>query len=165
VRTCAACRRKAEKESFIRIVEEDGKPVFDMFGRLPGRGFNVCPSKRCLNNFLKRRYGERVDREAFIRRVADALIDYISHLISIAVKANLAVIGQDRVKGLGNRRGTLLVSDNISPKTVESLSKPAFTILRLPSDKLHGFGIVFVEGVGIGRKIANVAEKIKGIAT
>ncbi len=152
-----------EKEFLIRIVEEDGKPILDVYKKLPGHGFYVCPDRRCLDTFLKRRYGRKVDRKAFIQEAVDALVNYISQLISISIKANLAVIGQDNLIKLGNRKGTLLLSKDISLNTIRKVSRPDFTVLKLPSDKLHGFGVVFVENVGIGRRINNIAKAITWI--
>ena len=49
VRTCIGCRTRRLQKEMIRIVRDpDGDAVFDLSGKLPGRGAYVCPSRSCV---------------------------------------------------------------------------------------------------------------------
>ncbi len=57
-RTCVACRKKANKESFLRMVVLDRNLYFDLTAKLPRRGFYVCDDNQCLaklDNWLKKK--------------------------------------------------------------------------------------------------------------
>lgn len=48
IRTCIACRKKAEKNSLLRIVKQKNTLIPDFTGNMPGRGAYVCKNKACL---------------------------------------------------------------------------------------------------------------------
>lgn len=53
-RTCIVCRKKAEKENFIKIVKnKDGVIAVEKDKKLDGRGAYVCKNAECLNNLKK----------------------------------------------------------------------------------------------------------------
>lgn len=52
-RTCIACRKKANKYEYIRIVSIDQEPVIDNTGKMDGRGIYICRNKGCIDKLLK----------------------------------------------------------------------------------------------------------------
>lgn len=48
LRTCIACRKKAEKAHLVRLVAGDGVLRCDRDAVLEGRGAYICPDKDCL---------------------------------------------------------------------------------------------------------------------
>lgn len=53
-RTCISCRKKADKNEFIRIVATQKKQVnIDLTGKKEGRGAYICNKEECLNKALK----------------------------------------------------------------------------------------------------------------
>ena len=59
-RTCCACRRKGEKDSFLRIVKKpDGTVVPDPRQKISGRGVYLCRDEKCLAKAKKSKAVER----------------------------------------------------------------------------------------------------------
>ena len=54
MRSCLACRRRAEKFSLIRLTTDDGIVHVDPAATLPGRGAYLCHSEECLDAALDR---------------------------------------------------------------------------------------------------------------
>ena len=55
-RTCMACRNKAEKDAFIRVVKEpDGNICIDNTYKKNGRGMYICKNKECVGKAIKTR--------------------------------------------------------------------------------------------------------------
>lgn len=48
LRTCVACRKKAEKARLARVVAVGGVLVYDRDAVLEGRGAYICPDRGCL---------------------------------------------------------------------------------------------------------------------
>jgi predicted RNA-binding protein YlxR (DUF448 family) len=56
IRTCVACRRRAEKSELLRwVVDSGGVARPDPAGTLPGRGSYVCRTEACWRA-LRRRF-------------------------------------------------------------------------------------------------------------
>ena len=53
-RSCVACRATRPASELIRFALRDGAVTVDMRRRLPGRGANLCASRSCLQQALKR---------------------------------------------------------------------------------------------------------------
>jgi hypothetical protein len=54
VRTCAACRRKGEKDGLLRwTVDGTGCAVPDVRAVHPGRGAYVCRADECLDRLIR----------------------------------------------------------------------------------------------------------------
>lgn len=53
IRTCIACRKKDNKEVFIRIVSENGNAVIDKERKINKRGIYICNDKECIKKLLK----------------------------------------------------------------------------------------------------------------
>ncbi|MCD4829713.1 MAG: DUF448 domain-containing protein [Candidatus Cloacimonetes bacterium] len=57
-RICVVCRSKRPQSALLRFVVRQGRPVFDLRRRLPGRGQYVCDANKCiegLNAWLRKR--------------------------------------------------------------------------------------------------------------
>ncbi|SNR82579.1 DUF448 domain-containing protein [Desulfurobacterium atlanticum] len=171
-RVCAACRKKGEKEEFIRFVEFNGLPVPDIKNRLPGRGFNVCPSKKCISIFIKKRFGKEVNQDKVIEETVKQLQNYALSLLSIAHKSRNTVIGQDNVKNLKKRSGTLILASDLSDKTAVSLEKSFKNSFRLPFNKEElgkvikkdsQIGVIYIKPCGIEEKLKRTLQKLKQI--
>jgi predicted RNA-binding protein YlxR (DUF448 family) len=52
VRTCMACRGKAEKSSLHRFVWNGDQPMLDELQKMKGRGAYCCRNAKCLQRFL-----------------------------------------------------------------------------------------------------------------
>jgi uncharacterized protein len=54
-RMCIACRKRSPKRELARFVlDENGVPVLDESGSIPGRGASVCADRECLENAIER---------------------------------------------------------------------------------------------------------------
>jgi hypothetical protein len=54
-RTCIACRQVKEKRDLIRLVStENGIAEIDVFGKKPGRGAYLCPTRTCWESALRK---------------------------------------------------------------------------------------------------------------
>jgi predicted RNA-binding protein YlxR (DUF448 family) len=173
LRTCSGCRKKEENEEFIRFVIHEGKPLPDVARKLPGRGFNVCPNYDCIKRFVKKQFKGRLNPEDVYSETFNALKDYFLHLLSLCHKTGVTVIGQDNIKKLKDgREGILILSSDLSPKTKENLKKKGFFSLEdvFSSEELGGairretrIGALFVEKIGLGRKLYEVGRKLKSL--
>ena len=173
MRACAGCRKREETEKFIRFVLLEGIPVIDVARKAPGRGVNVCPTYRCIRDFIKRTCKGRVDPEDVYSQSVEALKRYFLHLLSLSHKTGVTVVGQDSIKHLSpEREGVLILSTDLSEKTKERLKNRNCLVLEdvFPSETIGGAlkkdtsaGAVFVEKVGIGRRLYDVAEKLKSL--
>lgn len=55
-RTCVACRKKAPKADFIRVIRTPkGTLKIAQSENEPGRGIYLCPTKKCFNQAIKRK--------------------------------------------------------------------------------------------------------------
>jgi len=170
MRACAGCKAKDETDKFIRFVVFEGKPLPDLARKLPGRGFNVCPSYDCIKSFVKKKFKGKVTPEEVYKLTLRALRDYFLHLLSLSHRTGVTVVGQDNIKELKSRIGTLILSSDLSEKTKKRLIRDSYLVIdnvfssgeignALRKDKTAG--AVFVEKAGIGRKLYLVGEKLK----
>ncbi len=169
MRTCAGCRVKEENEDFIRYVGFEGRPLPDVAKKLPGRGFNVCPDFKCIKTFVKRHFKGKVSPEDVYEYTLEALKSYFLHLLSLSHKTGVTVVGQDNIRSLGDREGTLILASDLSEKTKKRLVKPFYLVVDnlFTSEEIGNAlrkervaGAVFVENVGIGRKLLKVGKKL-----
>ena len=65
IRTCISCRKKAEKDSLLRIIVKDNKISADLSGKQPGRGAYVCKNEACI-----KRLSQKAINHAF-RKILD----------------------------------------------------------------------------------------------
>ena len=169
MRACAGCKLKDETDKFIRFVVFEGKPLPDLARKLPGRGFNVCPSFECIKNFVKKKFKGKVTPEEVYEITLKALKDYFLHLLSLSHRTGVTVVGQDSIKELKSREGTLVLASDLSEKTKKRLIRESYLVVDslFSSEEIGNAlrkerraGAVFVERVGIGRKLYSVGEKL-----
>ncbi len=174
MRACAGCRKKDETDRFVRFVIFEGRPVPDVARRAPGRGYNVCPTFDCIKQFVKRQFKGKVDPKEVYDQTVNALREYFLHLISLSHKTGVTVVGQDSIRELPQEKeGTLILASDLSSRTKERLKRKGnFTVLEdlFTSEEIGNAlrketraGAVFVEKVGLGRKLHSVAEKINSL--
>ena len=54
IRTCISCRSKRAKIDLIRLViDEQGRIVKDISGKMPGRGAYVCKTRSCIEQLSR----------------------------------------------------------------------------------------------------------------
>ncbi|OMH40565.1 YlxR family protein [Desulfurobacterium indicum] len=171
-RTCAGCRKKGEKEEFIRFVIFENKPFPDIKGTLPGRGFNVCPRKDCIKKFVKKKFKGKISHESIIEETLNQLKNYLLSLLSVAHKSRITIVGQDNIKKTKPEKGTLFISKGLSRKTAENLEKYGTTVIKgiLSNEEIGNalkkeaeIGTVFVKPIGIGKKIEIIGKKLKSL--
>ncbi|RUM42928.1 MAG: DUF448 domain-containing protein [Desulfurobacterium sp.] len=169
MRACVGCKLKDETDKFIRFVVFEGKPLPDLARKLPGRGFNVCPSFECIKNFVKKKFKGKVTPEEVYEITLRALKDYFLHLLSLSHRTGVTVVGQDNIKELKSREGTLILASDLSEKTKKRLIRESYLVVDslFSSEEIGNAlrkerraGAVFVERVGIGRKLYSVGEKL-----
>ncbi|MBF0458155.1 MAG: YlxR family protein [Nitrospirae bacterium] len=51
-RTCVCCRKKGAKSGLLRIIVPEDAPVFDKVQKMSGRGYYLCPDKKCIDKFM-----------------------------------------------------------------------------------------------------------------
>jgi len=53
-RMCAVCRKKGDKNSFIRVVKQkEGQIIIDASYKLNGRGVYICNNQDCVSKAIK----------------------------------------------------------------------------------------------------------------
>jgi len=172
MRACAGCRRRGETDEFIRFVEFEGEIFPDLTRKLPGRGYNVCPTYKCIKDFVKKRFKGKKEPEQIYTKTVKALKDYILHLISLAHKTGITVVGQDEIKKLKSPEGVLILAKDLSPKTKERLKREGWLTLEdiFTSEEIGNAlrrerraGALFIERVGLGRKLYENAQKLNSL--
>jgi predicted RNA-binding protein YlxR (DUF448 family) len=172
MRACSGCRKRGEREEFIRFVYFEGQLLPDVTRKLPGRGYNLCPTYQCIKSFVKKRFKGKISPNELYEKSLSLLKDYLLHLISLCHKTGITVIGQDNIKKLKSPEGTLILSKELSPKTKERLKRKEWLVLDglLTSQELGNalrketsVGALFVERVGLGRKLYETAQKLKSL--
>jgi len=97
------------------------------------------------------------------------LKSYFLHLLSLSHKTGVTVVGQDNIRPLEDREGTLILASDLSEKTKNRLIKPSYLVVNnfFTSEEIGNAlrkermaGAVFVENVGIGRKLLKTGEKL-----
>ena len=59
-RTCVSCRRKSDKDEFIRICKSQNKPTIDYKKKENSRGLYVCKDINCIEKLKKNKAIQRV---------------------------------------------------------------------------------------------------------
>lgn len=77
-RTCAVCRNKADRESFVRIVRlVDGQITIDNTYKLDGRGVYICKNQDCISRAIKTKAISR----SFKKDVGNQIYDDLGELL------------------------------------------------------------------------------------
>lgn len=136
-RSCIACRREGDKDSFLRFVlAPDGTITPDLEWKLPGRGAYVCQSRRCLLDAVSRRQFGRafkgaaatVDGRELSELLKRIMEQRIGSYLALATKAGTTISGGEAIERSlkGNSRPRLLVlATDISPAIGERLGSIA----------------------------------------
>ena len=171
-RTCLGCRHRRPRGELIRIVRSpDGAAIFDLEGRLPGRGAWVCPSPGCVDALAPGALGHvlrapvRLGSPASRRRdLADALLRRVSNLLTMARRmrgvtfgptAARAALKEDRAKLV------LVAGDAPGDATASWVARAAPVAVRTgpdatPLGELFGRGPVEVATI----TVAGLAEAL-----
>lgn len=72
-RTCAVCRKKGEKQNFIKLVRTDNEIVIDKEQKINGRGMYVCNSKECIQKAIKTKAPNRCFKREVSEKVYEEL--------------------------------------------------------------------------------------------
>lgn len=76
-RMCAVCRKKGDKNSFIRVVKDkQGNIEIDSSYKLNGRGVYICNEKECIEKATK----TKVINRAFKMQVSDDIYSKLGDL-------------------------------------------------------------------------------------
>ena len=138
-RMCICCRKKGEKADFFRIIEQDGKYVFDREMKVQARGFYVCKTNECIERLSKhRKYN--IEMEQLVRMLKEIkkqkknIIDILKPMKN----SEYFVFGIDEtINGIKREKVKLvIIPKDIKAKYIEEFKKL--------SEKFN-FKIVFVE--------------------
>ena len=55
MRRCVGCMTSFPKKDVVRLVVRDGKPVFDLTGKMNGRGAYLCRSLECFDMAVRKK--------------------------------------------------------------------------------------------------------------
>jgi predicted RNA-binding protein YlxR (DUF448 family)/ribosomal protein L7Ae-like RNA K-turn-binding protein len=135
-RRCLGCSRIRPREELIRMVRTpEGGVVFDITGRLPGRGAWLCPDRKCLTAAMKsRKLSWTYHKETKAPSVEEALADLAGllrrralSLVGIAARSGALVSGHDAVAEALERREAhlLLLAADLADRTRDDLAKRA----------------------------------------
>lgn len=73
-RTCAVCRKKRQKESFLRIVlNKDNEVLIDYTMKKDGRGAYICKNEECFKSARKKSAFERSFKKSIDKAIYDEL--------------------------------------------------------------------------------------------
>lgn len=125
-RTCVGCGKEKDKRELVRVARSPrGHVAVDITGKAPGRGAYICPDRECLLRAKKKKGLEKALRTEITPEVysqlEDALIlessrmkeeaghTEILSIIGLAKKADLLVIGFDKIKQTLSKGDQLLV--------------------------------------------------------
>ncbi len=70
-RMCAVCRYLKDKRELLRFVKKDGIVMFDISGKILGRGAYICKTEECIKKARKARALER----SFSCKVEETIYD------------------------------------------------------------------------------------------
>ncbi len=94
-RICAGCRQRRPESRLLRLVRgADGQVLPDLSRKLPGRGANLCPDRRCFERAVERRAFARAFRADVIAPDPQALADAFTAAGERRVASMLAVAGR-----------------------------------------------------------------------
>ncbi len=161
LRTCLGCRNARSRKELLRMVRGiDGVAVFDLGGRLPGRGAYVCPCSSCLKSLRQSSLSHVLRAEVKLAGYEDlresllvSLRRQVGDLLTIGRKAGHLAVGAEAVRDAldRNRVELLLAAADASPRTLAALPAAghSFPVAR-PGDKA-------LLGTWLGRKSVAVA--------
>lgn len=129
VRRCALTRVRAPKPSLLRLVlDEEGRPVFDMMSKAPGRGVYVAPDREVVRRALspaglgrlfrgraRAPAPEEVDGQ--LEQLASRLRGRIADHIRLARRAGRLVWGVAEVESAAPSLALLILAEDLSARS------------------------------------------------
>ena len=130
MRSCIACRNRAERISLVRIVlGPDGRLQVDRYLKAPGRGAHLCYAVECFDvvtnaKILSRafkRAAKPADPERVRLDVLAAVEARIDDMMSIGRGAGWVLSGTDTLIKRGGRLNLLVLAEDIADDTERKL--------------------------------------------
>jgi uncharacterized protein len=140
-RSCTACRKKADTDHLIRLIEVDERGVAaDLRGRLPGRGGYACPDAKCLtraasgavSRALKSGVRHR-EPAALVREVGDGLKRMVRERLGVMKRRQGLIIGYKETSAASRAEaveGAVVAVDlgNNARSGMDAMSTPVYTV-------------------------------------
>ena len=133
-RRCALTRVEAPKPALLRVVlAPDGRPVFDVMGRAPGRGLYVAPDRETVRAALAPKGLQRLFRgraSALSPEAVEVVLDdtgrrleaRIADHVRFARRAGAVVWGIEEVVAAAADLGVVVRAADASPRSARELA-------------------------------------------
>lgn len=164
----------------IRIVEgPEGSAVFDLDGRLSGRGAYVCPSASCLHNLrssslkhtLKAHHLSLPDYQSLRAKMLAALESKCLNLMSIGRKAGQVSVGSRAAYETLQKGGAelIIVAADASPRTAGNFFRLAgdAPVRKVAGKETLGrwlgresVAVAVISDRGLGSRLATVVDRL-----
>lgn len=77
-RMCIGCRKRNDKDKFIKIVKENNEIKIDEDQKAQGRGAYICKDKNCLNKAIKKQSLNRALKATIPKEIFEKLEELIT---------------------------------------------------------------------------------------
>ena len=151
-RRCISTGSIMNTKSMVRfVVGPDGGAVPDVFCKLPGKGMWVSSKKSSLDRALSKNLFSVVSKKTLLinnnlsKQIEDSILKKLLNLISLARKANQAIAGFEKVKGLleTDRAVLLIQASDGSPREKSRLRPPTGAGTLINCLKMQELGLAF----------------------
>ena len=151
-RRCISTGSIMNTKSMVRfVVGPDGGAVPDVFCKLPGKGMWVSSKKSSLDRALSKNLFSVVSKKPVLinnnlsKQIEDSILKKLLNLISLARKANQAIAGFEKVKGLleTDRAVLLIQASDGSPREKSRLRPPTGAGTLINCLKMQELGLAF----------------------
>jgi hypothetical protein len=131
LRTCLACRNKAERSYLLRFVRaQDGEVCFDDKAVLPSRGAWLCPQKNCVKKALEKKLlfrGEKIlpiDKEKLLKIIDERLTTKTLSRFGLLRRMGLVEVGRDAVVRLAKKEqlAAIFLAQDLAERSVDELN-------------------------------------------
>ncbi len=79
-RSCVVCRRKGDKDEFIRVVfNKNGEVIIDENQKLAGRGAYICKNDECMKKIQKQKSFNRSFKKNLPQEFYEELSNYFEN--------------------------------------------------------------------------------------
>ena len=153
-RTCVSCRKKGEKEDFLRISEKEGNYVFDKEMKIQSRGFYICKSPSCIEKLSKnRKYNIEMQELLKLLKETEKKRKNIIDIIRPMKNSGFFVFGIDEnIEGIKKNKVRLLIlPKDINEKYAEQFKRleEKFEVIIVNIEKKEEFLNVFSRNVNV----------------
>ena len=153
-RTCVSCRKKGEKEDFLRISEKEGNYVFDKEMKIQSRGFYICKSPSCIEKLSKnRKYNIEMQELLKLLKETEKKRKNIIDIICPMKNSGFFVFGIDEnIEGIKKNKVRLLIlPKDINEKYAEQFKRleEKFEVIIVNIEKKEEFLNVFSRNVNV----------------